>query len=232
MLSGLMASPSHVSRPRAIADGVSGPPGADVKRLIWQNQHAPRFFVLGPVTFRHPGLRWRASARLGMPMRHRIASKQPREISAAEAAALVRSGDWLDYGSTVVQPDVFDHALAARTSELRDVKIRSCISMRPRAVLEADPDGEHFQWFSWHFSAYDRRKHDSRLCHYIPVNLGEIPDYYRRFLEPVDVAVIKTCPADADGWFNFSASSLWHRAAVESAKLVIVEVNNRLPYVL
>ena len=72
------------------------------------------------------------------------ADKRPREISAAEAAALVRSGNWLDYGVTLLQPDVFDQALAARTSELRNVGIRSCISMRPRAVLEADPEGAHF----------------------------------------------------------------------------------------
>jgi len=34
--------------------------------------------------------------------------------------------------------------------------------MKPRAVLEADPEGKHFHWFSWHFSGYDRKKHDGR----------------------------------------------------------------------
>ena len=62
-----------------------------------------------------------------------------RRISPAEAAALVKSGDWVEYGTTLCQPDVFDQALAERKAELRDVKIRGCLSMRPRAVLEADP---------------------------------------------------------------------------------------------
>jgi acyl-CoA hydrolase len=92
-----------------------------------------------------------------------IGAKQPRKISAADAAAIVRSGDWVDYGVTLCQPDVFDKALAARKSELRNVKIRSCISMKSRAVLEADPGGEHFFWFSWHFSGYDRKKHDAGI---------------------------------------------------------------------
>ena len=61
--------------------------------------------------------------------------KRPRQISATEAAGLVRSGDWLDYGITLSQPDVFDAALAERTRELHNVKIRACISMRPRAVF-------------------------------------------------------------------------------------------------
>jgi acyl-CoA hydrolase len=160
-----------------------------------------------------------------------IGAKQPRKISAADAAAIVRSGDWVDYGVTLCQPDVFDKALAARKSELRNVKIRSCISMKSRAVLEADPGGEHFFWFSWHFSGYDRKKHDAGISHYIPVNLGEIPDYYRRFMDPVSVVVLKTCPMDENGFFNFGATNLWHRAVVERAKLVIVEVTEGLPYV-
>jgi acyl-CoA hydrolase len=65
--------------------------------------------------------------------------KSARRITAAEAAGLVKSGDWVDYGAALSQPDVFDRALADRKSELRDVKIRACLSLRPRAVLEADP---------------------------------------------------------------------------------------------
>jgi acyl-CoA hydrolase len=38
----------------------------------------------------------------------------PRRITAEEAAGLVRSGDWVDYGFGIGRPDVFDRALAAR----------------------------------------------------------------------------------------------------------------------
>ena len=144
---------------------------------------------------------------------------------------MVKSGMWLDYGVSLCQPDEFDRALAARKDELGNVKIRSCLSMRPRAVLEADPDGEHFFWFSLHFSGYDRRQHDAGRCNYLPLNLGEVPDYYRRFIDPVDMIVIKTCPMDADGCFNFSGANLWHRAIIERAKRVVVEVTRGLPYV-
>ena len=157
--------------------------------------------------------------------------KRAQPVSADEAALIVKSGDWVDYGVTHCQPDVFDKALAARKSELKDVKFRSCISLRPRAVLEADPEGAHFFWFSWHFSGYDRAKHDAGISHYIPVNLGEVPDYYRSNIESVDVAVLKTCPMDADGYFNFGGTGLWHRAIIERAMVVIVEVTDGLPYV-
>lgn len=164
-------------------------------------------------------------------MASRVAGAPAREISAAQAADLVRSGMWLDYGVSLCQPDVFDLALAARKDTLENVKIRSCLSLRPRAVLESDPDGRHFFWFSWHFSGYDRRKHDAGRCNYLPLNLGEVPDYYRRFLDPVDIAILKCCPMDADGFFNFSAANLWHRAVIERARVVIVEVTRGQPYV-
>ena len=69
---------------------------------------------------RGPRFAARASANVA---RRNVASSQPQLISAEAAAALVRSGDWVDYGGNISQPDLFDRALAARASELRDVKI-------------------------------------------------------------------------------------------------------------
>ena len=165
-------------------------------------------------------------------MESRVAAAPARMITAEHAAGLVRSGTWLDYGAVLCQPDAFDKALALRKDELTNVKIRSCISTKPRAVLEADPGGGHFFMLSLHFSGYDRNKHDAGRCNYMPLNLGEVPDYYRRFIDPVDIVILKACPLDADGYFNFGAANLWHRAVIERAKMVIVEVSRGLPYVL
>jgi acyl-CoA hydrolase len=99
-------------------------------------------------------------------------------------------------------------------------------------VLEADPEGKHVHWFSTHFSGYDRRKHDAGMAHYLPVNLGEVPDYYRRFIDPPDIVVFKTAPMDAQGYFNFGPNTLWMRALVERGKVVIVEETPTLPYVM
>jgi acyl-CoA hydrolase len=159
-------------------------------------------------------------------------TKTARKITAEEAAGLVRSGMWLDYGAVLGQPDAFDEALAARLGEVTNLRFRSVLTARPRAVLEADPDAKHVHWFSTHFSGYDRRKHDAGLAHYLPVNLGEVPDYYRRFIEPPDIVVFKTAPMDEKGYFNFGPNTLWMRALVERGKVVIVEETPTLPYVM
>jgi len=155
----------------------------------------------------------------------------PPRITADEAAALVRSGDSVDYGFGLGQPDLFDRALAARRGELHDVRIRAALSMRPRAVLEEDPRGETFEWLSWHFSGYDRRQHDAGRASYIPMNFGEAPDDYRRFIDPVDIVCVKTCPMDAHGWFNFGPAVTYHAALVERARKVVVETSEAMPRV-
>jgi acyl-CoA hydrolase len=159
------------------------------------------------------------------------AKSEARKVSAAEAAALVKSGMWLDWGFGLCQPDKFDAALAARKDELRGVKLRVCLSMRPRQVLECDPDGTHFQWFNWHFSGYDRKHHDAGRCNYIPMNFGEVPDWYRRFIDPTDILVLKTAPMDENGYFNFGMSSTYSYATAERARCIVVEVSEHAPVV-
>ena len=164
-------------------------------------------------------------------MQLRKAAHEAKHISATEAAALVKSGMWLDFGTSLVQPNEFDRALAARITELSNVKIRHCLTVKPHAFLDADPERKHVMGLSLHFSGYDRKQHDAGRSQYIPVNLGEIPDYYRRFIKPVDIVIFKTAPMDAAGYFNFGPANLWHRAIVERAKMVIIEVNKNNVYV-
>ncbi len=154
-----------------------------------------------------------------------------KRISPDGAARLVTSGDWVDLGGALLQPTLFDQALARRMNELSGVKIRTCLTMMPSAMLEADPQGERFLWFSWHFSAYERASNLDGRVNYIPMNFGEAPGYYRRFIDPSDVACLKTCPMDGQGYFNFGAGTTYAKALAERARVVIVETCAALPYV-
>jgi acyl-CoA hydrolase len=160
-----------------------------------------------------------------------VAGAPAKHISAAEAAALVKSGMTLDYGGLSLQPDLFDKALAARVGELSGVKVRAVLSTRAVAILEADPEGKSFEYYNWHFGGYDRVKHDARRTVYIPLNLGEVPDYYRRFLAPTDIVIVRAAPMDEHGMFNFGPTCAWLRATIERAKTVIIEASPGIPYV-
>lgn len=156
-------------------------------------------------------------------------AQTPQRITADAAAALVEDGMWLDYGFGAGQPDVFDAALGARARGLRGVKVRNCITLRPRAFHAADPEGAHVLTANWHFGGYDRRQHDAGICNYIPFNFGEAPDLYRRFLDRVDIGVVQVCPRDEGGFYNFSTAATYHLAMLRRARVAIVEVNPGLP---
>ena len=64
--------------------------------------------------------------------------KPAKSVSAGAAAELVASGDWVDYGFGLGQPDVFDQALAARAPELSRVRIRSALTVRPVSYTHLD----------------------------------------------------------------------------------------------
>src|ERR1700730_1851890 len=98
-----------------------------------------------------------------------------KTVGAEEAAALVKPGEWIDYGFGIGQPDAFDKALAARIGKLSGVKIRGTLALKPRAVIEADPEGRHVKYFSWYFSGLERQLHDRDLCSPIPITLVEAP---------------------------------------------------------
>ena len=153
-----------------------------------------------------------------------------KTVSAEAAAALVKSGDWIDYGFGIAQPEVFDRALAARITQLEGVRIRGTMALRPRAVIEADPEARHASYYSWYFSGLERKLHDRGLCSHIPMNFGEAPDYYRRFVE-VDTAIMKTAPMDEHGFFNFGGSVSYQKAVTEKARKVIVETEAAMSYV-
>jgi len=148
--------------------------------------------------------------------------------TAAQVAMTVKSGDSIDYAVSITQPDLFDAALAARKGELRDVHIRSILSVKPRAVIECDAEQTSFHFENWHFSGYDRKKHEAGLESYIPFNFGEGPSLYRRYIK-VDLAVIKTTPMDKHGYFNFGASNAYLRALCDVSQRIVVETSTAMP---
>ena len=149
--------------------------------------------------------------------------------TAADVAASVSSGDRIDYGGFIAQPDVFDVALAARKDELKDVVIRNSLSVSPRQVIEVDPDQESFTFECWHFGGYDRKMHKQGSSSYVPFNFGEAPDIYRRYMK-VDLAVIKTTPMDEHGFFNFGVANAYTRAILDVADRIVVETSEAMPH--
>lgn len=147
-----------------------------------------------------------------------------------QAVSIVKSGDWVDYITSLGIPVLLDEALSARRDELKDVKIRGNLLLGPIKCVECDPAQEHFVYHSWHCSAYERRLADRGLCFYIPMIFRNVVPYYQHFLD-VNAAMISVSPMDSHGYFNLSTSTGVAKGILDKADVVIVEINDKLPRV-
>lgn len=150
-------------------------------------------------------------------------------VSADKAVELVKSGDWVDYGWCTGTPDALDQALAKRTDELKDINLRGGILLKPLAVFEREDAGEHFTWNSWHMGGYERKLIKRGCAFYAPIRYSELPRYYRESKTGVDVAMFQVAPMDEHGFFNFGPNASHLGAVCETAKHIVVEVNENMP---
>ena len=150
-------------------------------------------------------------------------------VSADEAVKIIKSGDWVDYGWCNGTPDTLDKALAKRTDELKDINLRGGILLKPLAVFEREDAGEHFTWNSWHMGGYERKLISRGCAYYAPIRYSELPRYYRDLDTKDDVAMFQVAPMDAHGYFNFGPNASHLGAVCETAKHIIVEVNENMP---
>ena len=150
-------------------------------------------------------------------------------VTAKEAAEVVKSGNWVDYGWTVTTPVDFDKELAKRLPELHDVNFRGGILMWEPEIFKIEDPAAHMTWNSWHMSGIERKAVAKGFSFYSPIRYSELPRYYRDLENPVDIAVMQVAPMDEHGYFNFGPSASHLGAACERAKTIIVEVNQNMP---
>ena len=154
---------------------------------------------------------------------------QSKLTTADEAVKVIKSGDWVDYGFCNTHPHVLDEALARRAPELEDVKVRGGIALWKPAIFDIEEPAKHIIYNSHHTSGFERKHIETGACFYEPMRYSELPRYYYDHINPPDVALIQVGPMDKHGYFNFGVSASHMKAICDTAKIVIVEVNQNMP---
>ena len=152
-----------------------------------------------------------------------------KKMTAEQAASLVKSGDWVDYGWCVNTPVAVDAALAKRLPELENVNFRGGILMWVPEIFQIDDPAAHMTWNSWHMGGIERKAIAQGFSFYSPIRYSELPRYYRESPDPLDIAVFQVTPMDEHGYFNFGPSASHLGAVCEKARKIIVEVNTNMP---
>ena len=148
--------------------------------------------------------------------------------SAQEALSLIKSNDRVYIQGSACSPNYLIGELAKKAHELENVEV-VCMNVQGEVEI-AKPEYENSFFINALFvSAPIRENINSGRGSFVPIFLGDIPDLFRSGRMPIDVAVIHISEPDEFGNCSLGLSVDINRAAVDTAKYIIAQVNPRMP---
>jgi 4-hydroxybutyrate CoA-transferase len=154
-----------------------------------------------------------------------------RLCSADEAVSLVKSGDRIYLSGNASAPYRLLEALARRKDELENVELVHGLLIGKDPLAEPCMVG-HFRHNSLFVGHADREAVNTGRADYVPVFLHQIPDLFYKGLMPPDVAIMHTTLPDEHGFISLGAEILASKAAIETSKIRIAQVNDQMPRTL
>ncbi len=151
-----------------------------------------------------------------------------RIVSAAEALSAVQSGNRVFIHSVAAAPRRLIEALTARSGELRVVEIVQ-LHTEGDAPYAAPGLSRSFRVNTVFVGPNIRAAVQEGRADYLPVFLSEVPLLFRSGQLPLDVALIQVSPPDRHGFCSLGVSVDATRAAVQTARTVVAQVNRRMP---
>ena len=149
-------------------------------------------------------------------------------VSASTALEIVKPGDHVYIHAAAAAPQMLIDALVEKAPNLKDVSI---YHLHTDSTAEyANPEYEGiFEVYSMFIGSNVRKAIWEGRANFIPVFLSEVPMLFRRKKIELDVALIQVSPPDRHGYCSLGTSVEATRAALETAKHVIAQVNGRMP---
>lgn len=163
-------------------------------------------------------------------MAHPRTATEPKVVSPETAIDAIRPGNSVFIHSGAATPRTLVSALVSRVRTLRHLRI---IHLHTEGDAPyADPDlADAFEIDAFFVGENVRKAVEEGRADYIPAYLSAIPSMIRNRQVPVDVALISVSPVDKHGYVSLGPAVDTTLAAVQSAKLVIAQVNRYMPRV-
>lgn len=149
-------------------------------------------------------------------------------VSAEEAVSVVKSGDRIFSHGSACTPNFLLNELAKQSDRLKNVEMVSITQQGDVAIAKPEFKDSFFI-NSLFVSAPVRQAVNSENGDFVPIFLSEIPILFKNKILELDVAIITVSPPDVHGFVTLGTSVDVARSAVDSAKLVIAQVNPKMP---
>lgn len=150
-----------------------------------------------------------------------------RAVSAADVVSVVRSGTNVFLHGACATPASLIEALCARR-DLVDVKLYH-LHTAGAAPFAAPGREQEFRSVSLFTGAPLRQAIAENRADFVPIFLSDIPSLFLSGAVKLDVAILQVSPPDAHGLCSLGTSCDAAKAAAETARLVIAEINEQMP---
>ena len=140
----------------------------------------------------------------------------------------LRPGMRLHLASGAACPIALMEDLLQHAAEIGDLEIVQGLTLPPAPWLEKRHRA-HLKINAFYLDARLAQLVNEGDADYSPVHYSDIPALYRDGTIRIDVALIMVSPPDAYGYCSLGPTVEWTPAAVESARLVIAQINPRMP---
>jgi len=151
-------------------------------------------------------------------------------FSPQEAVAAISSSQRVFVHGGAATPHVLLEALYKRAGEIKDVELIH-IHLMGDIPYNKENFNKSFKVANLFVGPNARGVLDYDTIDYLPCFLSEIPNLFRLKKRPVDVALIHVSSPDQHGFCTLGTSVDIARAAVDSAHMVIAQINPRMPRV-
>jgi 4-hydroxybutyrate CoA-transferase len=156
---------------------------------------------------------------------------QSRIVTAEEAVRKIKSGDRIFLTGNCSVPQTILAALVDYAPQLNGVEIVQALSVGPADYVSPEMEG-HLRVNTMFTSANVRKAVQEGRADFTPVLLSEFTLLFKNGHLPLDVALVHLSPPDNYGFCSFGVEVGLTRTPADSAKIIIAEVNQRMPRTL
>jgi acyl-CoA hydrolase/GNAT superfamily N-acetyltransferase len=154
-----------------------------------------------------------------------------RLMDAGKAMKLLRPGSRVFVGSACGEPQHLVRALAAAHQELTDLEVIQVLSLAGAAYAPELYEGS-FRPKKFFVAAGGRQAVSEDRAEFTPLYLSEVPRLISEGPLSLDAALVQTSPPDEHGCLSLGLAVDVTIDAVEQARVVIAQVNPRMPRTL
>jgi acyl-CoA hydrolase len=149
-------------------------------------------------------------------------------VSPQTAVQSITSFNGVFVHSAAAVPRSLIQALSLKHKELKGVRIYSIHTEGEAPYANLDYI-DSFILHPFFVGNNIRQVLEKKMGSYIPTFLSEVPTLFRTGRIPIDVALISVSPPDKHGYCSLGPSVDISLAAIQSAKIVIAEINACMP---